>query len=42
MSLQQSLQLTQKVFDENMYLVQQQELRLEETGGANFIFVTKG
>ena len=37
----QSLQLTKKVLHENMYLDAATRTKVEETGGANFIFVTK-
>ncbi|HPB42471.1 MAG TPA: aminotransferase class IV, partial [Sphaerochaeta sp.] len=41
MSLYAGLEAKKQGFDENMYLDSQTRTYIEETGGANFIFVTK-
>ncbi|MDD7280851.1 branched-chain amino acid aminotransferase [Floccifex sp.] len=41
MSLHNIVDAHQKGFDENMYLDPQTRTKVEETGGANFLFVTK-
>ena len=41
MSLHAIVDAHQKGFDENMYLDPATRTKVEETGGANFIFVTK-
>ena len=41
MSLHAIVTAHKEGFDENMYLDPQTRTKVEETGGANFIFVTK-
>ena len=41
MSLYNIVDAHEKGFDENMYLDPQTRTKVEETGGANFIFITK-